>query len=92
MKKIMHCYVLPIAIFIAVAMFPITGTVTIHKDNVKNIYAFAGDIDQGNGRQYVSIEVCTQYWLEKDQQPDVRYVRTVRLGLLGLIFGLGFNY
>lgn len=88
----MQCYVYPIAIFIAVAMFPITGTVKIHKDNVKNIYAFAGDIDQGKGRQYVSIEVCTQYWLEKDQQPDVRYVRTVRLGLLGLLFGLGFNY
>tara|TARA_R100000654_G_scaffold49456_1_gene75573 strand:- start:591 stop:869 length:279 start_codon:yes stop_codon:yes gene_type:complete len=92
MKKIMTIYVYPIAIFIAIAVFPIPNTVMIHKDNVKAIYAFAGEIDQGNGRQYVSVEVCTQYWLEKDQQPDVRYVRTCRLGLIGLLFGFGFNY
>ena len=92
MKKKFRFFVLPAIILFAVFLCPITSSVVIHKDNVEGIYAFAGKIDQGDGKQYVSVEVCTEYWLEKDQQPDVRYVRTCRLGLLGLVFGLGFTY
>lgn len=92
MKKILNNYIYPLLIFIAIIGFPIPNSVIIHKDNVQGIYAFAGKIDQGDGKQFVSRQVCTEYWLEKDQQPDVRYVRSCRLGILGLMFGIGFNY
>jgi hypothetical protein len=92
MKEKILFFVVPGLLIVLVFLFPFFTTTVVDKDNVKHIYAFAGDIDQGNGRQHVSVEVACDYWLERDEQPELRYVRTCRLGLVGLLFGLSFNY
>lgn len=78
--------------FIVVMFFPYWETVTIDKSKIVGNYPFAGDMtfkDNPNERVYVSVDVSCAYWLEEDEQPDIQVIQTMRIGVLGLLMGLG---
>jgi hypothetical protein len=77
---------------IVVMFFPYWETVTIDKSKITHNYPFAGDMifkDNPNDRVYVSTSVSCDYWLEGDKQPDKQTIQTMRIGLIGLLMGLG---
>jgi len=77
---------------IVVMFFPYWETVTIDKSKIVGNYPFAGDMtfkDNPNDRVYVSTGVSCDYWMERDKQPDKQVIQTMRIGVLGLLMGLG---
>jgi len=79
-------------LLLLVMFFPYWETITIKKEEIVHNYPFAGDMsfkDNPDDRVYVSTRVSCDYWLNRDKQPDVRTIETVRFGLLGLLFGIG---
>ena len=68
--------ILTTVILMFLFFFPTYNEVTIVKSEIKSNRAFAGYIND----QFVTTEVCCEYWLELDQQPEIRVVKVFRLG------------
>ena len=70
-------------------LHPFKRECRIEKDSIKHNYAFDGTINQGNGREYVTIAVCCRYAFDFKEQPATETIHTVRYGFLGLALNLG---
>ena len=80
-----------LGIMVVLMGIPFHNKVTINKSDITGNRPFAGILELNEVDEYVGTDVCCDYWLEPDEQPDVRTVKTVRLGLIGLLFGISFQ-
>lgn len=70
---------------------PFRNEVVINKSDITGNYLFAGDIELNGTRHFVGIDVCCKYLYDADEQPEVRTVSSIRMGVLGLLFGIKLN-
>lgn len=80
--------ILTLGIMVVLLGIPFRNEVVINKSDITGNYAFVGDIELNGTRHFVGTDICCEYWLNAEEQPDVRTVSSTRLGVLGLLFGL----